>query len=278
MENGDFVIPLSDKVFLVIAEGQVNLMDSQGGKPLMPVFAEPKLFEGIRKEVLAQSADIDSEVANRKDWLSWVGWTSSMFGTVQADTQEFMNLQDLQTRLSGAMKRLGYSSESQSIPLEADAVELFVGCHVLSDNRVVIYTPGGHPAYIDGHTMVTPAGQKQPLNPQVKAAIVSVLKKMSSESEKDIASDIAENKSLLVDQTATKKDLAEYQSIQAQNAYDPSYEVDYGTDSIPVTQAISMTQRDLDSITLDQQLLEVNARKSRAESERFQAVLRDWGQ
>lgn len=276
MENGDFVVPLSETVFLVVSEGQVNLMDSQGGKPLMPIFAEPKLFENIKKEVDAQTTDLDREVATRKDWLSWVGWTSELFGSVRDDTAEFLNLQDLKRRLALAMKRVGSSTESHSIDVPDDEVELFVGCHVTSDNRVAIYTPGGHPAYTDGKTLIGPTGKKEPLSPQLKTAIISILNKMIKEAQKDIASDAAEQRSLMTDQRSTESDLAEYQSIQMQNSYDPTYEVDYGTDSIPVTQAIEMTQRDLSSIQLDQQVLEVSARKSQKELERFQALLQAW--
>jgi len=276
MDNGDFVIPLSDSVFLVLAESQVNLVDTQGNKPLMPIFAEPKLFDSIRSEVAAQTKDLGREVSTRKDWLSWVGWTSSLFSTVKADDLEFRNLQDLQRRLGGAMKRLGNSSESHSIAAGEDEVELFVGCYVLNDNRIAIYTPGGHRAIADGKTMVTPTGQTIPLNPQLKTAITSVLKKMIKESQQDMNSDITENKSLLAEQASTQKDLNDYQSILIQSGSDPAYEVDYGTDSIPVSQAIDKTQQDLTSITIDIAALEASYSKSQTEMARFQSALQTW--
>lgn len=277
MENGDFLIPLSDTVFLVVAEGQVNLMDSQGTKPLMPVYAEPKLFESIRAEVASQSKDLDQEVSTRRDWLSWVGWTSSLFSTVQADTVEFRNLQDLQSRLGGTMKRLGASPESQSLAPSDDAVELFVGCYVHNDGRVSITMPGGQKALLDGKTIVDPAGESSPLSPQLKQAIVSVLKKMIKETQQDVASDIAERQSLVADQQATQSDLDQYLAIQTQAAYDPTYEVDYGTDSIPVGQAIEKTRQDLNSILFDQAALDTSIAKSKMETERFQSTLQLWG-
>jgi len=278
MENGDFIIPLSEGVFLVVAESQVNLMDTQGGKPLMPVFAEPKLFESIKKEVAAQGQDLDREVSTRRDWLSWVGWTSSMFSTVKADNDEFLNLQDLQRRLQGAMKRLGSSSESHSIEAGEDEVELFVGCYVRSDNTIALYTPGGHAAIMNGKTLVTPTGQTTPLKPELKTAIVSVLKKMIKESMQDIVSNAAEQKSLVAEQVSTENDLQQYQSIQMQNSYDPTYEVDYGTDSIPVSQAIDKTRSDLSSIMFDQAALDSDTRKKQAEMKRFQSALSAWSE
>ncbi len=278
MDNGDFVISLSETAFLVIAEGQVSLMDTQGGAPLTSVFAEPKLFESIRKEVTSQTGDIDREVQVRKDWLSWVGWTSSMFSSVRSDTEEYTNLKDLQRRLGLAMKRLGMSPEAGSIEVPTDAIELFVGCHVLADNRVALYTPGGHPTYLDGTSMISESGKKEKLKPQLKAAIVSILQKMVKEAQRDIKSDEAEIKSLGNELASTQLDLNEYQSIQQQNGFDPSYEVDYGTDSIPVTQAIEKTQQDMTSIALDQKVLEVGIQKSQRELERFQATLQAWSQ
>ena len=278
MENGDFVIPLSENVFLVVARGNVNLMDSQGGKPLLPIFAEPKLFDEIRKEVAAQGTQIDAEVNSRRDWLSWAGWTSTMFSSVRADTEEFSNLQDLQRRLNGAIKNLGYSSESASIPVPEDAVELFVGCHILSDNRLAFYGPGGSASYCDGTTFVSPGGAKSPISPALKSAIAAVLRKMVTETQKDIASDKSERNSLHAEANATQMDLSEYQSIQAMNGMDPTYQVDYGTDSVPVSQAIQMTMNDLSAVTLDLQLLDVNQKKSETDFVRFQAVLGVWSQ
>ena len=278
MENGDFVIPLSETVFLVASKGNVNLMDSQGGKPLLPIFAEPKLFEEIRKEVATQGTQIDTEVSSRRDWLSWAGWTSSMFSTVKADSEEFTNLRDLQHRLGVAIKNLGYSSESSSITVPEDAVELFVGCHILADNRVAFYGPGGSASYSDGRTMVGPTGSKEPISPSLKKAILSVVKKMMAESQKDIASDKAERLSLKSEASATQIDLNEYQSIQAQNGMDPTYEVDYGTDSLPVSQAVQMTMNDLSAINLDEQLLDVNQKKSETDLLRYQAILEIWSQ
>ncbi len=278
MENGDFVIPLSETVFLVASKGNVSLMDSQGGKPLLPIFAEPKLFEEIRKEVASQGKQIDIEVSSRRDWLSWAGWTSSMFPSVKADSEEFANLQDLQRRLGGAIKNLGYSSESRSIDLPENAVELFVGCHILADSRLAFYGPGGSASYADGKTLVGPTGFKEPISPSLKTAILSVVKKMVAETQKDIASDKAERVSLRSEASATQMDLNEYESIQTQNGMDPTYQVDYGTDSLPVSQAIQMTMNDLSAINLDQQLLDVNQKKSESELMRFQAVLEIWSQ
>jgi hypothetical protein len=42
-----------------------------------------------------------------------------------------------------------------------------------------------------------------------------------------------------------QSDYYQYQSLQSQNYGDPNYQVDYGTDEIPVWDALERTQRDL---------------------------------
>ena len=278
MENGDFVVPLSDTTFLVISDGKVNMVDAKTGKLLYPVFAEPKLFDEIRTEVAAQGKDLNHEVTIRRDWLSWAGWTADIFASVKADNAEYMNLQDLQRRLEGSIKKLGSTREFTSIGLEEGAVELFVGCHILSDNRIALYGPGGHPDISDGKTLTTWTGKKSPLEPELKASIVSVLKKMIQESQQDIASDQQDMVAGNHDIDSTNIDLAQYQSFQMQNGYDPSYEVDYGTDSIPVGQAIQLTQQDLASIQTNQQQLQLSLAKNEEHLARFKAALQAWSE
>jgi hypothetical protein len=157
-----------------------------------------------------------------------------------------------------------------------DDVELFVGCYVQNDGRIAIYGPGGSRTLIDSKTMVTSNGETGPVNPQLKQALLSVMKKLSQESQKDITSNLLERKSLIADQAATQRDLDEYMSIQTQFGYDPSYEVDYGTDSIPVAQAIDKTRQDLNSVLFDQAALDSEIQKSQLEYRRFQATLENW--
>ncbi len=276
MDNGDFVVSLSENAILVVSQGAVNLVDVKTGKNLVPVFAEPKLFSEIRAEVSSQAGDLDHEVAVRRDWLSWAGWTSEFFGTVKADNAEYLNLQDLKRRLGGAVKKLGTSSESNVINLEDGAIELFVGCHILSDNRIALYGPGGKVSTSDGTSMVLPSGHKISIDPDLKAALVSVMKKMIKESDQDIASDQTDLQSLQAEQSSTENDLREYQNIQVQNSYDPGYEVDYGTDSIPVEQAIQQTQADLASIIQEQRQLQQSIAANQEHRSRFASALESW--
>ena len=277
MDNGDFVIPLSDSAMLLVRDGQITLMDSKSGKTLMPLYAEPKLFQEIRTEVDGQTKDLGNEVSTRRDWLSWVGWTSSMFKSVQSDTDEFNNLQDLERRLGIAMKSLGTSKERSSVTLPENAVELFIGCHVLENNDIVLYEPGGSPIRLDGSHSTDALGKSTPLTADLKGALTSVLRKMVVELQKDIISNRKERISLDLEESSTKSDLMQYEQIQAQNSFDPTYEVDYGTDSVTIVQAIRLTNRDLQGIALDKQLLDLNTEKATSDLARFQAVLQAWG-
>ena len=62
-----------------------------------------------------------------------------------------------------------------------------------------------------------------------------------------------------------------------QNSYDPDYEVDYGTDSIPVSQAIQKTNGDLAQIQRDIQTLQLNIQIAEGHLQRFQIALQSWG-
>ena len=277
MDNGDFVVSLSDKAFLLISSGKVSLVDAKTGTPIAPIYAEPKLFEEIRNEVNGQAGDLDHEIRTRRDWLSWTGWTGDLIPTIRADNQEYLNLQDLKRRLGLASKKLGNSSEHGTLAVPDGAIELFVGCQILADNRIQIYAPGGAWQITDGSSITGQDGKSTKLSPQLKTAIVSILKKMVTETQQDIDSDGKDVKSLQQEATATQSDLSQYQSLQMQNSYDPDYEVDYGTDSIPVSQAIQKTNGDLAQIQRDIQTLQLNIQIAEGHLQRFQIALQSWG-
>jgi len=278
MDNGDFVVTLSDKAFLLVSNGKVTLMDSTTGAVIQPIYAEPKLFDQIRQEVNNQSGDLDTEIRHRRDWLSWTGWTADLIPTVRADNLEYLNLQDLKRRLGVAGKKLGESSDHGSLEVPNGGIELFVGCHILADNRVQIYSPGGKYQTTDGITITGSDGKTSKISPQFKTVIVSVIKKMVTETQQDMDSDRKDLQSLQQEATATQMDLSEYQNLQMQNSYDPDYEVDYGTDSIPVGQAIQKTSQDLAEIQREIQTLQLSIQTSEQHLARFQTALHSWSE
>src|SRR5207248_10042109 len=106
LENGDVVITLSDSAYLVASGGKLMLMSSQGAEPLLFLEADPAFFERIVTQVQGQRAVVGGEIAARRDWLSWVGWTGALFSTVADDRAELQHLRDLDRRLESALVRV----------------------------------------------------------------------------------------------------------------------------------------------------------------------------
>ena len=65
----------------------------------------------------------------------------------------------------------------------------------------------------------------------MQSVLKSVLTKLQAEFKGDLASLNNDLKQLAQEKASLDKDLAEYNQLQAHNGNDPSYEVDYGTES-----------------------------------------------
>lgn len=146
----------------------------------------------------------------------------------------------------------------------ADAVELFVGCYLLADGRVSIYGPDGRPKTMNMATVRS--------DPKLSSVVGSTLKKLMAENQADTQAAVQDYKQAEADQASTQNDLYQYESIRNANPYDQDYQVDYGTDSIPVYQAISLTSTDLMTIRTDLLRTEGEWRRLQAELARMQAA------
>src|SRR5205814_2172978 len=114
-------------------------------------------------------------------------------------------------------------------------VELFVGGFLLPDNTVALRQPNDDWLYTDGKQLwySSKPSVKQPCHPELAAALKSILTKLRKELAADVASDDADLKTLDQDRRSLQSDYSSYNSIY-QTYYDPNYEVDYGTGSLPV--------------------------------------------
>ena len=141
-----------------------------------------------------------------------------------------------------------------------DQVELFVGCVLMPDCRVGLREGDGQWVYTDGRSLTSDAEKSHPapLDPALAKALRSVMQKLQKEFTADIAKDNSDLSSGNTALASLKNDLDQYQSLYAQNGYDGSYEVDYGTDSIGVSDAINRTQNDLQSSRSDQDLTQTH--------------------
>lgn len=281
LENGDVAITVSDNAYLLVSESRLTLMRSQSPTPLMPLFPDPELFRNIVARIQDQLASVRREADVRRDWVSWVGWTSALFETVRDDKKEIANLEDLQRRLTAAASRIKPPTESSTASLlPANSTELFVEGFLLPDRRIALLGPDGKWLYTDGKQVESEdPGVKPTAAPkELTAAITGVLAKLRKELAADMKSDDDDIRDLNTERSGLQSDLAEYQQIYSSNGYQGDYEVDYGTDSIPVSEAISRTQQDLDQ---NQQTLQQTTQerdKQAADLASIDTAIRSFGQ
>ena len=246
MDNGDVIITLSSDAYLLIVGGTVSLMSQKVSTPLVALYPDPTLFQAIAAQLEEQRIMVEQQIAPRQDWLSWVGWTSSLFSSVQEDKTEIKNLSDLHRRLMKAQQNL-VMPPATATPLGslvAGQVELFADCQLTPEGNVRLRASDDHWLFTDGKRFWTdkPDDKPLPCPPELAVVLKSVLQKLQKEFAADLAATESDLRALMLERTALERDLAEYQSFQ--NSYGSSYEVDYGTDEMAVSDAISRTNRD----------------------------------
>jgi spermidine synthase len=257
LDNGDVVVTLSDTAYLLVTNGTVALMSNKNPDPLMLLYPDPGLFENIRAQLAEQGNGVEQAITARQDWISWVGWTSALLTTVGEDRKELTNLQDLDRRLHTAYDRLGDApaGTTATAPATAENVELFIGCQLRTDGTIAIRDDKGAWLITDGVTFTL--GQQtapRPAPPLLTAALHSVLVKLDTDSTAALQQEKHDLDVLRTDLQSLQNDLLEYQSLQRMN--DSDYEVDYGTDQIPASEAIRRTQNDIDQNARDTQSTE----------------------
>jgi septal ring factor EnvC (AmiA/AmiB activator) len=105
------------------------------------------------------------------------------------------------------------------------------------------------------------------------AALKSAVLKLRKDATGGIASDQNDLQQLEMDNSSLQNDLNQYQSLQAANYGDPNYEVDYGTDEIPVWDALSRTRNDMTQNDLDRAATQADIEKLNTELHTIEAAL-----
>lgn len=263
MDNGDVVVTLTDNYYLLVSQGHVNLYSKDAPKAIAELYADANFFAKMKQQIADQRATIAVEEEARRNWLGWVGWTASLVPTVKGDQLELEYLVTLDKHLTLAVQRIEPAPDSSHVLPSVDgAVELFVGCALLSSGEVALYSPAG-PGLHDPARLRA----NDPLGP----VVVDVAQKLKKELAADIQASEHDLKQSQSDLVSMNQDLSEYQSLQGQN--DASYEVDYGTDSIPVSDAIAKTNTDISATQSDIQTLQSDISKMKADLDRIQTVL-----
>ena len=277
LDNGDVVVTVSDGAYILLTNGTAALMSSSSPDPLIMMYPDPGLFANVRDQIDRQQVGVQNAIDSRREWLSWVGWTSAMVAAVAGDKQELTNLQDLQKRLDIAIQRLGRPPQGAvSVAPAKDQIELFIGGVLMPDGSVSLRDAAGNWVNTDGSTLrsadaSSTAASKCP--PMLAAALKSAVAKLRHDAAGGIASDQNDMRQLEQDNYSLQSDLSQYQSLQAANYGDPNYEVDYGTDEIPVWDALQRTQRDLNQNDLDRASTQADIEKLQNELQVIDASL-----
>jgi len=277
MDNGDVVVTLSEHAYLLVTGGKVVLRSDKSPDSLLALYADPALFQGILGQLNDRQAALQEAISVRKDWLSWVGWTSVLLPTVAQDRTELSHMEDLDKRLQEAVKRLGQppAGAAPAPALRNDQVDLFVNARLEPDGRVSLRQEDGSWVFTDG-ALLTPtatvgtAGRSVPCPPELAAALHSVMVKLKKEMAADVASNKSDLSQLNSDMYSLKADLKEYENLQS--SHDPGYQVDYGTDEIAVSDAIRKTQADIDQTNKDIQENNTESTKLERDQSRLAAA------
>jgi spermidine synthase len=250
MDNGDVIITLSDKAYLLVNNGTVALFHQKLPDPLLPLAADPVLFQSIREQLQEQKAMAEGEIRLREEWLSWVSWSSALFPTVRADKAEVRELRDLMKRLDLAMQRLGQPRTLNGAALPTGAVELFVGGFLTPDRQVQFRQPDGSWLYTDGKQVWSAATPTKRTNAPAELgdALQSILTKLEKELNADLQADSSYLRELVTGMQSLQRDKVEYTNIAARWGYSDT--VDYGTEEISCQEALNRTD---DEIALTQQ-------------------------
>ena len=249
LDNGDVVVNISRDTYVLLTNGTAALMSSSSPDPLMMIYPDPELFANVQDMINQQLSSAAAAASVRRDWLAWTSWTSAFLPAVKADQKELANLRDLMHRLDLAQQRLG-SPPAGATPSKPSAgeLELFIGCFLKPDGTVAIREPNGQWLSTDLQTLthVDAKGKitSQPCPAPLIAAIKDTLDSVVKATTAGIEADKHDLDSLRSDYNALSADLSEYQNIQMAQG-DSNYEVDYGTEEIPVYQAINRTEQDI---------------------------------
>lgn len=281
LDNGDVVVSVSDTAYLLLTNATVALMSSSSPDPIIMMYPDPTLFANVHEQIVRQQASIRDAIVSRADWLSWVGWTSTMVPAVAGDRQELNNLKDLKTRLDTAAQRLGRPPDAATSTTPGrDQIELFIGAVLMQDGTISLRGANGSWINTDGRALHSSStGDNVPAlcPPMLTAALKSSLGKLRKDAAGGIASDQYDIQQRELDNASLQNDLSQYQGLQSANYGDPNYEVDYGTDEIPVWDAISRTQRDLTQNSSEREATQKDIDRLQEELTRIDAAVARFG-
>jgi hypothetical protein len=272
LDNGDVVVNVSESVYILLTNGTAALMSAGSPDPIMMLYPDPELFANVKDQLAQQQSNVVAAAAVRRDWLAWSGWTASFLPTVRSDRDELRNLTDLMHRLDLAQQRLGAPPAGNANPgLKPGETELFIGCVIRQDGTIALHEPDGRWLTTDLAT-IKHNTDSHPCPPVLAAAVRSALDRVLRDTKSGLKADTADLQQLNLDVSELNTDMNQYLNIRDMYG-DSSYEVDYGTDEIPVSQAISKTNQNLEQAQREIRATEADIEKLKAQQDVLDAAV-----
>ena len=267
MDNGDLVITLTSTAYLLVDGGHLELMGNSK-TPLLSLALDSDFATSIQKELEGRYQNAQAEVKLRRDWLSWVNWTAAILPSTKADQLEVANLEALEATL--LKSRSGLEGGVPAYARPQNATLLFQSCF-LYDSSVQFRLSDGTLATWDGAKLLDPNGKPMANTPpELKEVFKAMLAKLTIDLQADEKANTAEKIQIDQDETTFQIDMASYQSLQ--NGYGPDYTVDYGTDEISASQAISLVNQDITQNAQDREENRVETEQTQADLRRIQSA------
>lgn len=267
LENGGVVVSLDQERYLTIAADALLLMRQGLTEPVYALYRSPAL-------VAALSRQLGDQVEGIRNYASDLQMRRAGIGLY---TRSASRLDALAQQLERSRLQLGASGTDVPIP-SAGAREIFASAWTLPTGVVALHGADGGLSYLSGDRLYptqqdvnsnTPTG---PAPADLRAAVRSVLTELVNADSAELAAVDAEIRRLGTEVTNARRDLAIYLADQQDEG--SSDIVEYGTDRIPVRDAIARTESDVGLIQRDLDRLFEEQRPLSRELEDFQRALR----
>lgn len=275
LDNNDVVVTLDEANFLLVDEGVLVLLNTSSPEPLYGLYRDQAMLKPLVAELELQRQTIQGYIDDLSNGITRERWLGSVLPGVRHRSDELRNLQDTDRRLGETLAKL--RAESAGAPPPAGAKEVFSGVFALPSGVVALHNADDTYSFLSGTMLYDTQAAAEARGPGGRAAaaglrplIVKMIAADLRDNQADLASFDADLAEIDTELAAVKKDLDDYTALQ--RTYGNTYQVDYGTKSIKASEAIALTQRDLDTLNAARAALVARRQSMLDEAGPFSAV------